>query len=93
MATEGCGCCAGLLEGLSRPCDGCLDALRRGDRLGHPHELSALQRAVAEDDPRGGGIDLVSGLVAVDPKTGERSLIGYIEDGGESALRDQAERN
>jgi hypothetical protein len=93
MATDGCDCCAGLLEGLGLPCEGCLDALRRRDRLGHPHPLSEAQRAAAEANPVGGVIDTVSVLAVRDPSTDETTVLGYIEDGGELGRRDAAQRN
>ncbi len=89
MATEGCDCCAGKLDGLGWPCPGCMAAIRRRDRLGHPHELSEAQRnQVAREGAYGGQIDTVSVVTATDRNTGEERVLGVVEDGGLSGFLD-----
>ena len=57
--TENCQCCTGAVEMDFLPCDGCLEAITRQDRDGHPHELSPAQQALRDEDVVGGRIELV----------------------------------
>jgi len=39
------------------PCAGCLDAILRQDRDGHPHDLSQAQRILRDESRVGGRIE------------------------------------
>jgi len=41
------------------PCAGCLDAIWRRDRDGHPHDLSPAQQALRDEDVVGGEVALI----------------------------------
>lgn len=78
-----CGCCAGGTSGVGYLCAGCLTAVRRQDRLGHPHELSQAQRElIGRKGPTGGGIDVVDALVYRD-EGGTETVLGYMEVGSD----------
>jgi hypothetical protein len=50
-----CSCCAGATEGDPLAlCPDCWAAIRAQNQLGHPHDLSPAQQALADKSPRGG---------------------------------------
>ena len=55
--TENCQCCTGAVEMDVEPCAGCLDAILRQDRDGHPHDLSQAQRILRDESRVGGRIE------------------------------------
>lgn len=74
---ENCQCCAGAVELYGMPCLGCQAAMERGDRRGHPHLLSAAQRALADESEVGGG--RVDGEALVATKDGRSVVLGFEE--------------
>jgi len=81
-----CRCCAGDTVIYGDPCPGCVDALTRGDRTGHPHALSVAQLEAAQRPGGRSGREIVDVTVAHHPD-GARTVV----DVDEASRRDVEE--